>query len=225
MGIDIKKIDDKQFKFNALPTATRKAFLYCANNFSWLKKEWYLAGGTALALFGGHRQSVDLDFFIKQDNFSELALERKLFVSRHWQTTYRERGTLYGVLLNAKLSFIAYPFFESKCSLFRYGNINILSASDIAVMKVVAISQRGCKRDFVDLFWYCTNNESLDSVLKRVVRQYEGQKNNMHHILKSLVYFADAEDEPMPKLFFSVSWKQIKLFFRKEVAKVTKIYF
>lgn len=47
------------------------------------------------------------------------------------------------------MSFIAYPFFVPSKQFLKYGNIRILLPTDIAAMKIVAISQRGRKWDFV----------------------------------------------------------------------------
>ena len=106
-----------------------------------------------MALQVGHRQSVDLDFFTEKPEFDETGLERELLKTGQWETTYRQKGTLYGKLLNAKVSFIAYPFFTASKIMLKYGFLNILLPQDIAAMKIVAISQRGRKRDFVDLYY------------------------------------------------------------------------
>ena len=180
------------FRLNVLPSATRKAFVRCAD-FSFLPcRQWYLAGGTALALQAGHRQSVDLDFFTPKGEFRETALERALFNTGAWATSFRQEGTLYGTFEGAKMSFIAYPFFQPSQERVCYKNICLLTPPDIAAMKIIAISQRGRKRDFIDLYWYCKNREALEDVVRRAVRQYPGQEHNSVHILKSIAYFADA---------------------------------
>ena len=89
-------------------------------------------------------------------------------------------------------------------------------------MKVIAISQRGRKRDFVDFYWYCKNRESLTDVLHRLPAQYPTVAHDYHHILKSFMYFADAEEDPMPKIFFDVTWREIKKYFQQEVPRITK---
>ncbi len=149
------------------------------------------------------------------------SLERFLFNTKEWETTFRESGTLYGRLRDAKMSFIAYPFFKPSPARVRCGNICILTPADIAAMKILAISQRGRKRDFVDLYWYCSNREALESIILRAIYQYPGQEHSLPHILKSLVYFEDAENDPMPKLFFRADWRAMKAYFRREVPKVT----
>lgn len=206
---------------SALPAETQQAFLACAQ-FSFLDDAWYLAGGTALALQVGHRTSVDLDFFRTDADFSTTDLERDLTTTSMWKTSMSERATLYGELKGAKMSFIGYPFFKPSSERLRHGRVAMLVPRDIAVMKIIAISQRGKKRDFVDLYWYAKNREPLGDVVKRTTLQYPGQEHNLPHILKSMVYFADAEADPMPSLFFEVSWEEIKAYFKDEVPRLTK---
>jgi Nucleotidyl transferase AbiEii toxin, Type IV TA system len=206
-----------------LPRATAKAFWVFANDADWLSKSgWYLAGGTALALQVGHRTSVDLDFFSRKKEFDIASLEDQLARLGNWETTFGDSGTLYGKLFGAKCSFIAYPFFHPSTDKLRQGNVSLLKPDDIAIMKIIAVSQRGRKRDFVDLYWYCNYYKgSLDETFYRMLRQYP-QRHNPAHILKSLTYFNDAEDDPMPRLHFDVEWPTVKAYFRREVPRITK---
>lgn len=103
-----------------------------------------------------------------------------------------------------------------------YGSVKILAPADIAVMKVIAISQRGKVRDFIDLYWYAQKYEPLIDVIKKLPGQYPTVAHNYHHILKSLMYFEDAENDPMPRLFFDVEWKSIKRYFQQEVPKIAR---
>lgn len=217
-----KRVAGPTLLITALPKPTREAFLYCATLKFLQRGTWYLAGGTALALQVGHRQSVDLDFFTPQPRFRETDLERNLLETKSWTTSFRQEGTLYGVLRRAKASFIAYPFFQPADPFVRYGTLRLLTPSDIAAMKIVAVSQRGRKRDFVDLYWYCRQREPLSTVVQRAARQYPGQHENVNHILRSLTYFADAEADPMPRLNFSVTWAQVKRYFQTEVPKIAR---
>ena len=90
-------------------------------------------------------------------------------------------------------------------------------------MKVITISQRGRKRDFIDLYWCAKNIEPLYEIIMRLKTQYPTVSHNYHHILKSLVYFPDAENDPMPSLYFDVSWTAVKIFFQKEIPGITNI--
>ncbi len=204
-----------------LPDETRQALLTLADA-SWLKdSSWYLAGGTALALSVGHRSSVDLDFFTTDGSFSTASMTERLSIPE-WTTDILQENTVYGRLHGAQVSFIAYPFFVPRAQKRQYGNVAVLAPEDIAVMKIVAISQRGRKRDFIDLFWYCTHSEPLEAVLRRLPDQYPSVAHDYHHILKSLVYFADAEEDPMPNLHFKTDWKTIKQYFLREVPKAMR---
>lgn len=221
--LSIKTKKPEELFLDRLPTAARNAFLYCVSELDiLLDSDWYLAGGTALTLQVGHRQSVDLDFFLPNIDFDGIAFERELLATRQWTTSFLEKGTIYGYLLRAKVSFIAYPFFKPSSHRIRCGNVSILTQNDIAAMKIIAISQRGRKRDFIDLYWYAKNKESILDVLMRAIHQYPGQEKNLNHILKSLVYFEDAEQDPMPEIFFEATWKNIKQYFRREIPRITK---
>lgn len=213
-----KKIESN---FHIIPSKTKKAFVFLSEQF-WLGEGgWYLAGGTALALQAGNRKSVDLDFFTTEKDFDKFELLENFIGNNEWVTTLNRKNTIYGELSKAKISFIAYPFFVPKQDFIRYGSIKILQPIDIAVMKIIAISQRGRKRDFFDLFWCVKNLEPLENSVKRLKAQYPFVAHDFHHILKSLVYFADAESDPPPDIFFKADWKEIKDFFKKEVLRIT----
>lgn len=91
--------------------------------------------------------------------------------------------------------------------------------TDIAAMKLAAISERGTKRDFIDLY-FILQNTSLDKILQFYDKKYKKLTSNLFHIKKSLVCFTDAEEDPMPKMIMAVSWKEVKNFFRKEIPKL-----
>ena len=224
-ALSVKSISADELFINRLPPASRRAFLQFIKLSLLEQSGWYLGGGTALALQVGHRQSVDLDFFTPQPNFSELALERQLLKTADWKTNFSESSTIYGEFMGAKVSFIAYPFFIPSPQRTVCGTIRLLIPADIAVMKVIATSQRGKKRDFIDLFWYCHNQEELVAVIRRVPQHYPGQAHNLSHFLKSLTYFVDAEHDPMPKLFFKANWLTVKKFFQAEAPLVIKEFF
>lgn len=151
------------------------------------------------------------------------SMERLLKRNGDWITTNSDTGTLYGQFGGAKMSFIAYPFFRPSATYARCGAIRILAIDDIAAMKIIALSQRGKKRDFIDIYWYAAINKgSLENTLLRAVAQYPEKKHSMPHFLKSLVYFEDAKNDPMPELHFKADWKTVKAYFRREVPGIAK---
>ena len=208
--------------YETLPRQTKKALDFLSEQ-KWLQEsKWYLAGGTALSMQVCNRKSLDLDFFTEEVDFDEKELTKHFIGNKNWLADIKEKSTVYGKLFKAKVSFIAYPFFIPKQKLKSYGSIRVLSPLDIAVMKIIAISQRGRKREFFDLYWCANNIEPLENIIKRLRAQYPSVAHNYHHILKSIVYFDDAEIDPDPVIYFNADWKKVKSFFRKEVPIIAK---
>lgn len=209
--------------YETLPKTTQKA-LETLSHEGWLSDtKWYLAGGTALAIAVGHRTSVDLDFFTSERDIGAQSIQREFSkFENDWHLTSQDHATLYGELFNAKISFIAYPFFVPLEPCRKHGTINVLDPRDIAIMKILAVSQRGRKRDFFDLYWYVKNREPLTDIIRRLGKQFPQSAHNYHHLLTALAYFVDAERDADPHITFNVSWKQVKAFFEKEVPRVTK---
>lgn len=215
--MDIDPREQINFHFNILPRATKRALDFLSGQ-EWLKNSfWYLAGGTALALQAGHRRSIDLDFFSEKKSFENEDILEKFSEVKNWKVTMNRKNTIYGELFGAKISFIAYPFFVPKQNPLQRGSVRVLNKIDIAVMKIIAISQRGKKRDFFDLYWCANNIEPLENIIKRLKKQYPSIAHDYHHILKALVYFKDAESDPEPQIYFDASWKKVKKFFTKEI--------
>ena len=209
-----QKID---WHYETLHENTKKALDFLSAQ-KWLKEEgWYLAGGTALALQAGNRKSLDLDFFTEKKDFKEKELLAHFIDNQDWKTDIEEKNTIYGQMFKAKVSFIAYPFFLPRQKPLWYKYARVLSVKDIGVMKITTISQRGRKRDFFDLYWCAKNVEPLEEIIKKLPAQYPFIAHNYHHLMKALVYFEDAEKDAEPEVFFDVSWKKIKDFFKKEI--------
>lgn len=202
-----------------LPRKTKKALDFLAYQ-KWMgNTNWYLAGGTALALQSGHRKSIDLDFFTESREFDNNSLLKK-FPKDDWKANVNKKSTIYGELFGSKISFIAYPFFLPKQNFLKYGFVNVLDKTDVAVMKIVAVSQRGRKRDFFDLYWCANNIGPIEQIIRRLPTQYPSVAHDYHHILKSMVYFEDAESDPNPEIYFDADWKKVKKFFEKEVPAI-----
>lgn len=180
----------------------------------------YLAGGTACALQLGHRISVDLVFFTAKE-FEAKELIRSLKRIGKFKVEKQSWGTILGTLEGIRFSIFVYKYpvlFPFK-SLF---DINILDLRDIAAMKIDAISTRGIKRDFIDLYFICQEGISLNEILSFYNHKYGTLASNIVHIQKSLVYFVDAEAAIMPKMLKKVDWENVKKYFVLEVKKLVK---
>lgn len=179
-----------------------------------LTKNFYLAGGTALAIQLGHRESIDLDWFFSSD-FSTSVLKEKLADLGNFEITAEETGTLHGVMNGVKLSFLHYKY-KLLFDKLKFGKVDLADEKDIAAMKISAVSSRGSKKDFIDIY-FLLQKYSLNEIVNFFEEKFINVKYNKAHILKSLVFFEDAEKDPMPKMLKEVSWEEAKKFIQNEV--------
>jgi hypothetical protein len=179
----------------------------------------YLAGGTALALQLGHRISYDLDFFTTKE-FDEEILLPKIKKISDFQLEKVAWRTILGKFKGIRFSifYYKYPLLYPKK---KFGMINIIDVRDIAAMKIAAIASRGSKRDFVDLYFICKETASLKEVIQFYDRKYKNLATTKMHIMKSLIYFDDAEPDEMPRMLKEAAWKDIKKYFEHEIRKLT----
>jgi len=176
-------------------------------------KDFYLAGGTALALQIGHRQSIDLDWFI-QEQISIVQLKKSLSSLGGLTIESEDEETLNCLLNGVKLSFFVYPY-PLLFSFIDFNGVKIADERDIACMKIDAISSRGSKKDFIDLY-FLLRKYQLRDLLDLFDKKYKNIKYNRLHILKSLIYFEKTENEPMPKMFQKIDWPAVKNKIKKE---------
>ncbi len=172
-----------------------------------IAKNFYLAGGTALAIQLGHRESLDLDWFSK-DSFFNADLKKELAGLGEFKLDNESAGTINGLLDEIRVSFFYYDY-DLFFPLISFWGVNLADERDIAAMKIDAISSRGSKKDFID-FNFLLEKYRLPELIGFFERKYSGIKFNKLHILKSLTYFDDAENEPMPRMLNEVSWDEIK---------------
>lgn len=202
-----------------LSATTRRALDRIAAAHISVFRSAYLAGGTALALQLGHRFSYDLDFFSSR-RFDVHRLAEKFKSLQGFSFEKIAPGTLFGYFPGVKftLFFYHYPLLLKTKD---YKGIKVASISDIAAMKIAAIADRGAKRDFIDLFFILRKREvTLKDCFIFYDRKFGVFYKNRVHILKSLVYFEDAEEDPMPKLLEKISWEKIKEFFIAETKRI-----
>jgi predicted nucleotidyltransferase component of viral defense system len=183
-----------------------------------LLKDAYLAGGTAVALQLGHRLSFDLDFFTPKV-FNSLKIIRELNAVTGFKLEESTKDTIWGEVGEIKFSLFLYNKYKLLFPLKRILGINIADLRDIAAMKIVAIAERGLRRDFIDLYFICKKFR-LKDILKFYNKKYAKLSSNIVHIKKSLVYFIDAENEQMPQMLKPCMWQNVKGFFEKEVKKI-----
>jgi len=202
------------FHPEVLSTKTQKVFVLLSDV---LRNNFYLGGGTGLALRIGHRISYDLDFFAPK-HFNESQMIQKLSARGQFQLEDKSEQTVIGILNDVKVSFLGYQY-PLLSPLHKFNKIMIAGVLDIACMKIDAIASRGAKRDFIDVYFVAKEVMPLPEILDKFKKKYATLHYNLIHIKKSLVYFQDADHDPLPSMLKSVDWKEVKEFFIQEIMK------
>lgn len=207
----------------AVPVSVRKALDRLARQ--GIFREFYLAGGTGLALLQAHRRSVDLDFF-SRGNRLDADGRRTLFSALQgvpgWRVTEVKQGTIHGTVGRVKVSFFWYPQKMVK-PILRKGPLRIASREDIGLMKLGAIIGCGSRKDFVDLYEIC-RGIPLSRLLSLAPRKFSDSRDFTLQALKALCFFEDAEKEPPVMAVKPFSWDRVKEFFVWEVKALSRRY-
>lgn len=184
--------------------------------------ESYLAGGTGLALWLDHRNSYDLDIYSPVEfNLDEI---KQRFVTQFpgFRLISSAWRTIHGYFEDTEISlfYYQYPLLE-KPSFFL--NFMIASIEDIAAMKLEAIAGRGLKRDFFDLYKIIKSTGwSLEHLIELSDKKYNRAGSFTPHLLRSLVYFDDAELAAERAVEVDNEWAAVKQFFINEVLMLSK---
>jgi len=190
-----------------------------------LPHEFYLGGGTGLALLLSHRRSVDLDFFSRSNRLERE--ERPALLARlqhvpRWTILEEKDGTVHGQVGQVRVSFLWYaaPLVRP---LMQQGKVRIASLEDIGLMKLGAIIGRGARKDFVDLYAIC-QQVSLADLLALSRKKFTTVRDFTLQALKALSYFEDAEHDPPVVTPEPIHWDHIKTYFTREVHTLTQQY-
>jgi hypothetical protein len=205
-----------------LPAGSRQVLARLSKSKLPALQGWILAGGTGLALQVGHRISEDFDFF-RTGGMNIRGLREVLEQLGSYETLQEAEHTLTILVRGVKMSFFAVAdplLFETK----PYSFFSVADTRDIALMKLAAVSNRGSRKDFVDLYTILRSGPKLGEYLGLLPRKYGKSRINEYHILKSLTYFADAENEPMPVMLEPFNWKECKAFFVREAHAIVLPY-
>jgi len=165
----------------------------------------YLVGGTALALRLGHRESIDIDLFgkVNKENILNELYDINL---KNISVLKSSKNINVFTIDSVKVDFVNYRYDWLKDPVV-IDNIRFASFEDIAAMKLNAITGRGSKKDFIDLY-FLLKIFTLSEIFGFYREKYTD--GNIFLVKKSLSYFNDAETERMPKMFKDITWAQVK---------------
>jgi hypothetical protein len=200
--------------------STRRAFEAIAAQA--FLKDFYLAGGTGLAVQFGHRVSVDLDLFTRTrplDRDDRRMILKQLGKGPAVSLIEEREGTLHVELSDVRVSLLHYDYpllYPPK----RWRGVAVASPMDIGLMKIGAIIGRGSRKDFIDLYLIGKRVSPLESLLKKAARKFPHIRDFRIQALKALVYFQDAERERMPRMLQDIPWAIVRAYFENEVRKI-----
>ncbi len=166
----------------------------------------FLVGGTALALQMGHRFSVDLDLFTHSAFEAEPLLEA--FQMKYNVQPLTVTNTIFIVVVEGiKVDCVhfKYPF---AFPLLNMDGVRMADIRDIAPMKLDAVTKRGSKKDFFDMY-YLFERFSPPQILEWYNQMFK--HSTSFHVIRSLTYFDDAEQTETPVVFDKkVTWAEVK---------------
>ena len=169
---------------------------------------FYLAGGTALALRLGHRKSVDIDLF-SDFSFDAGSILEHLSADFRFNLFFSAINTIKGSINEVQVDILAhrYPLIGEPYS---EGGISILSTEDIIAMKLNAIATSGQRiKDFVDIY-FLLEIYSIGQMISFYKKKYT--EYNEVLVLKSITWFDDVIENDWPVILNQpgLKWEDVK---------------
>ena len=193
-----------------------------------LPPQTYLAGGTAVALHLGHRLSIDLDFFTPRDLDSLQWLKglQTAFSGDFTLSAVKiEKNTLVVTMNSTGFSLFVYPYELMETTVSDDSlPTPLASLRDLALMKLIAVNQRGACKDFIDLKFIMENTGlTFEVLLQDLSRKYAVGEEIFFQLKKSLIYFEDAERDLNVNMYATDSGRFERL--ADDTWRATKRYF
>ncbi len=198
-------------------------FAHC----SW-SGDCYLAGGTALALQLGHRSSEDLDFVVPQGTVVSHFEGVMNGLNKPAIVVSKSQNHLQCIVESIKVDFIQeqlplrFPLIPLSGQL---KGLSMADGRDIGCMKLLSISSRGSKKDFIDLYCITRKLISLKSLVQLVIGLERHVQYSRLLFLKGIVDFEDAEGDPEPSMLWGIRWEEVKARLTEEVIELSKDYY
>jgi hypothetical protein len=175
------------------------------------KREFYMVGGTAVALHIGHRRSVDFDLF-KYDSLNHKNLLQKIYTSPYKYTiTRRVTEQMNAIINQVKFTFYQYPY-EIPITVKLENIIKLPDLLTLAAMKSFALGRRSKWKDYVDLYFILNFYYTISQIAEKA--------NTIYHELFSeklfraqLCFFDDVDySEQVEYLGKPIPAEEIKTF-------------
>lgn len=129
-------------------------------------KEYYLVGDTAIALFCGHRRSIDFELF-KKGHIKRKSIHDKIEkTGLQFRILYQEEGQIHFDIAGVKVTFFDYPYEVPAKNNFEK-IISVPDLLDLAAMKTMALAGRAKWKDYVDIYFILKDYFTLAQIIVR----------------------------------------------------------
>jgi predicted nucleotidyltransferase component of viral defense system len=183
--------------------------------------DFYLVGGTALSLYYGHRQSIDLDLFATKEFANEAVLSALAagFSDLEYSNPNNPIG-LFTFISGVKVDLVKHHYFRLIDQPVIADGIRILGVRDLMAMKIAAILKRGVKKDFWDVA-ELLQHYTLEDFISAYNLKYPNRQV-LISIPQALTYYADAEESEDPISAKGQTWKGVKKVIQQAVGEYLK---
>lgn len=176
-----------------------------------MQREFYLVGGTAIALQIGHRQSIDFDMFkkgtVRKEKISQTLRNHHL----QWQVLFSDAEGFHILVNGVKLTFFQFPFDMPAQT--KFGDMRMPDLLHLAAMKAYALGRRAKWKDYVDLFFLLRDHFKLEILMDKTITLFP-DLFSPKLFKQQLCYFQDIDysEEVTFMPGFEVSNDDVKLF-------------
>lgn len=186
---------------------------------SQFNREFYLVGGTAIALHIGHRQSIDFDLFKQKKLHRKKIIDKIRTFSKSYTITRNVDEQLNLVIQNVKFTFFEYPY-EIKASCNFDSIIKMPDLLTLAAMKAFALGRRSKWKDYVDIYFIIKEHYSINEIAEKAISIFEDSFSEKQ-FRAQLSFFDDIDySEEITYLKQAVSNDEIKLFLTEKAVAI-----
>ena len=155
------------------------------------RREYYLVGGTAIALYLGHRRSIDFDLFKPSAINHKRNLDKIAAASFPHTVTRRVAEQMNLIVNDVKLTFFQYPFPVEPTAKFET-YFRLPSLLQLAAMKAYALGRRSKWKDYVDLYFLLRDHFTIADITDCATRLF-GELFSEKMFRSQLCYFDDID--------------------------------
>lgn len=137
------------------------------------KNEFYMVGGTAIALHIGHRLSIDFDLFKNGSIHPKKIITRFKENKETAFVTLNRDGQLNLICRDVKFTFFNFEY-EIPHAVVLENGLSIPNLLDLAAMKAFALGMRSKWKDYLDLYFILKMHYDINTISIRANEYFEG---------------------------------------------------